>query len=157
MILSNDVRFSFNPYRNFQKTPSKLLHSCDIITVNTLVCGGSAMSQLDHDIRAADAMGISYGYYIARSYNPDAAMADPSPTSQKRRRTRRYTDEQLFLLWQEGKTDEQIGQAVGVSRQFIQRWRDQLELPSTSKFRVNTQKYRLTTLRDGTYIVIISD
>ena len=114
------------------------------------------MSQLDLDIRAADAMGISYGKYIALNYDPDAAVAIPS-TTKKRRRKRRYTDEQLFLLWQEGKTDEQIGQAVGVSRQFIQRWRDQLELPSTSKFCINTQKYRLTTLRDGTYIVIISE
>lgn len=114
------------------------------------------MSKLDDDIRAADALGISYGYYIARSYDPYAAMADPE-TQVKRRRTRRYTDEQLFRLWQEGYTDEQIGQAVGVSRQFIQRWRDQLELPSTSKFRVNTQKYRLATLQDGTYIVIISN
>lgn len=115
------------------------------------------MSKLDEDIRAADALGISYGYYIAMSYDPYAAMATPDPTSSKKRRTRRYTDEQLFRLWQEGYTDEQIGQAVGVSRQYIQRWRDQLELPSTSKFRVNTQKYRLTTLRDGTYIVIISE
>ena len=115
------------------------------------------MSQLDHDIRAADELGISYGYYIAQSYDPYAAMAAPAPTSHKRRRARRYTDEHLFALWQEGKTDEQIGQAVGVSRQFIQRWRDQLELPSTSKFRVNTKKYRLTTLRDGSYIVIISN
>lgn len=115
------------------------------------------MSKLDEDIRAANAIGISYGYYIAATYDPNAAMVITTPQNRKRRRKRRYTDEQLFQLWQEGKTDEQIGQAVGVSRQYIQRWRDQLELPSTSKFRVNTQKYRLTTLRDGTYIVIISD
>lgn len=115
------------------------------------------MSRLDDDIRAADAMGISYGYYIALSYDPYAAMATPDTASHKRRHQRRYTDEQLFQLWQEGYTDEQIGQVVGVSRQFIQRWRDQLELPSTSKFRVNTQKYRLTTLRDGTYIVVTSE
>ena len=114
------------------------------------------MSKLDEDIRAADALGISYGYYIALFYDPYAAMADPEPKV-KRRRTRRYTDEQLFRLWQEGYTDEQIGQAVGVSRQFIQRWRDQLELPSTSKYRIDTKKYRLTTLRDGTYIVLISE
>ena len=80
-----------------------------------------------------------------------------SDTKTKKRRKRRYTDEQLFLLWQEGYTDEQIGHAVGVSRQYIQRWRDQLELPSTSKFCVNTQKYRLTRLQDGTPIVIISE
>lgn len=113
------------------------------------------MSQLDRDIRAADAMGISYGYYIALSYDPYAAMTAPSVKT-KRYGPKRYTDEQLFRLWQERYTDEQIGQAAGVSRQYIQRWRDQLELPSTSKFCVNTQKY-LTTMRDGTYIVIISE
>lgn len=115
------------------------------------------MSKLDEDIRAADALGISYGYYIALSYDPYAAMANTDPTSHKRRRKCRYTDEQIFLLWQEGKTDEQIGQAVGVSRQLIQRWRDQLELPSTSKYQIDTKKYRLTTMRDGTPIVIISE
>lgn len=115
------------------------------------------MSQLDEDIRAADAIGLSYGYYIALVYEPGKkAMADPSVKA-RRYGPNRYTDEQMFLLWQERYTDEQIGAAVGVSRQYIQRWRDQLELPSTSKFCVNTQKYRLTTLRDGTCIVIISE
>ena len=116
------------------------------------------MDQLDRDARAAKELGFpSYGYYIASKYDPyAAAMATPEPTK-KRRRKRRYTDEQLFRLWQEGYTDEQIGHAVGVSRQFIQRWRDQLELPSTSKFLVDTKKYRLTTMRDGTYIVLISE
>lgn len=114
------------------------------------------MSRLDDNIKAANEMGLSYGYYKAQTYNPAAPMATPIAVK-KRQRKRRYTDEQLFRLWQEGHTDEQIGQAVGVSRQFIQRWRDQLELPSTSKFCINTQKYRLTTLRDGTYIVIISE
>lgn len=115
------------------------------------------MSQLDEDIRAADAMGLSYGYYYALVYPPtEKAMANP-PVKTKKYGPNRYTDKQLFRLWQEGYTDEQIGAAAGVSRQYIQRWRDQLELPSTSKFRVNTQKYRLTTMQDGTYIVIISE
>ena len=115
------------------------------------------MSRLDDDIRAADAIGLSYGYYTALVNPPTKkAVADPL-IKQKRYGPNRYTDEQLFRLWQEGYTDEQIGAAAGVSRQYIQRWRDQLELPSTSKFRVNTQKYRLTTMRDGTYIVIISE
>lgn len=114
------------------------------------------MSRLDDDIRAADAMGISYGNYIALFYDPDAAMAGPIISS-RRYGPNRYTEEQIFRLWQEGYTDEQIGRAVGVSRQFIQRWRDQLELPSTTKFRVNTKKYRLTTMRDGTPVVIISE
>lgn len=114
------------------------------------------MSKLDEDIRAADAMGISYGNYIALSYNPYAAKPTTDATIRKPRR-RTYSDEQLFQLWQDGYTDEQIGKTIGVSRQLIQRWRDQLELPSTSKFRIDTQKYRLTTLRDGTYIVEISE
>lgn len=114
------------------------------------------MSKLDEDIRAADAMGISYGYYIASSYDPYATMATTDTTT-KRQRRRTYSDEQLFRLWRDGYTDEQIGKTVGVSRQLIQRWRDQLELPSTSKFHIDTQKYRLTTLRDGTYIVEISE
>ena len=114
------------------------------------------MNRLDEDIRAADAMGISYGKYIALSYDPDAAMAGTSIFT-KRYGPNRYTEEQIFRLWQERYTDEQIGHAVGVSRQYIQRWRDQLELPSTSKFCVNTQKYRLTTLQDGTYIVITDE
>ena len=116
------------------------------------------MDQLDRDAIAAKELGFpSYGYYIASRYDPHAAAASPKKTTPKRSHKRRYTDEQLFLLWQEGYTDEQIGRAVGVSRQFIQRWRDQLELPSTSKFRVDTKKYRLTTMRDGTYIVLISE
>ena len=115
------------------------------------------MSRLDEDIRAADAVGLSYGYYIALIYYPaKKAMADSS-VKPKRYGPNKLTDEHLFRLWQEGYTDEQIGAAAGVSRQYIQRWRDQLELPSTSKFRVTTQKYRLTTLQDGTYIVIISE
>ena len=115
------------------------------------------MSRLDEDIRAADAIGLSYGYYIALVYEPaKKAMAAPH-INPKRYGPNRLTDEQLFRLWQEGYTDDQIGAAAGVSRQYIQRWRDQLELPSTTKFRVNTKKYRLTTMQDGTYVVIISN
>lgn len=115
------------------------------------------MSRLDEYIRAADALGLSYGYYTALIYEPVKKAVAASPVKIKRYGPYKYTDEQLFRLWQEGYTDEQIGKAAGVSRQYIQRWRDQLELPSTSKFRVNTQKYRLTTMRGGTYIVIISE
>lgn len=115
------------------------------------------MDQIERDVRAAKELGFpSYGYYIASKYDPFVPMGSPKP-SRKRRRNRRYTDEQLFLLWQEGKSDSEIGAAVGVSRQFIQQWRDQLELPSTYQSIVNTQKYRLTRLPDGTYIVILND
>lgn len=114
------------------------------------------MSKLYQDIRAADALGISYGYYIARTYNPTALMAPP--TKKKRKfPERRFTDEQAFALWQAHRSDTEIGAIVGVSRQTIQKWRDVLELPSTAKTIVNTQKYRLCKLRDGTYIVVHSD
>lgn len=114
------------------------------------------MSNLDQAIRAADALGISYGYFIARTYNPSAIAA---PATKKKRKTpeRRFTDEQAFILWQAGKSDSEIGAIVGVSRQTIQKWRDVLELPSTSKGIVNTQKYRLCKLRDGTYIALNND
>lgn len=114
------------------------------------------MSKLDQDIRAADALGISYGYYIARTYNPSALMAPPSKKKRKFPE-RRFTDEQAFALWQAHKSDTEIGAIVGVSRQTIQKWRDVLELPSTAKMIVNTQKYRLCKLRDGTYIAVHND
>ena len=114
------------------------------------------MNQLDQDIRAAIALGISYGYYKARTYNPTAHMAPPT---RKKRKTpgRRFTDEQAFALWQAGKSDTEIGAIVGVSRQTIQKWRDVLELPSTAKTPVETQKYRLCKTGDGMYIVVHND
>lgn len=113
------------------------------------------MSQLDLDIRAADAKGISYGYYIASKYDHTVPMATPKKVT--RRRPRKFTDAQAFYLWQQKMTDSEIGAAVGVSRAYIQRWRDQLELPSTAKNRVNTKKYRLAALQDGTTIIIRED
>ena len=60
------------------------------------------MSQLDRDIRAADAMGLSYGYYIAQFYNPvQKAMAAPT-RKPKLYGPNRYTDEQLFRLCRKG-------------------------------------------------------
>ena len=114
------------------------------------------MSQLDQDIRAAIALGISYGRYKARTYDPSVLMVPPA---KKKRKCpdRRFTDEQAFALWQAGKSDTEIGSIVGVSRQTINKWRDVLELPSTTKKIVNTQKYRLCKLKDGTYIVVHTD
>lgn len=93
----------------------------------------------------------------SRQASPRSPPAPSRKRKRKRNRKRRYTDEQLFTLWQEGKTDEQIGQAVGVSRQYIQRWRDQMHLPSTSKSGINTQKYRLARLQDGTSVAVRND
>lgn len=115
---------------------------------------------IDDKARKARELGFSsYGKYVASMYDPTKPTPSKNqyPKIKKSKRKRGYTDEQVFLLWQEGKTDLEIAQAVGVSRQCIQSWRDRLELPSTSKFVVNTQKYRLKTLRDGTYIVVQND
>ena len=117
------------------------------------------MSQLDEDIRTAAELGFqSYGKYIAWKYENGCVMAAP-PRKKKHNNyhERRFTDPEAFGLWQSYTTDAEIGKTLGVSRAYIQRWRDQLELPSTSKSCVNTQKYRLSTLKDGTYIVIISE
>ena len=116
------------------------------------------MSNLDADIRAANELGLSYGYYMASKYDPSVLRASPTIHQKKKRHhERRYTDQQLFQLWQEGKNDIEIGKAVGVSRQLIQRWRDQMELPTTFNSTIDTQKYRLATLQDGTPIVIQTD
>lgn len=117
------------------------------------------MSQLDEDIRAAAELGFSsYGKYIAWKYENRCAMVVPPRKKRHNNyRPRRFTDPEAFTLWQSYMTDAEIGKTLGVSRAYIQRWRDQLELPSTSILCINTQKYRLATLRDGTYIVIISE
>ena len=111
------------------------------------------MNQLDMDARKAREMGLTYGQYKALTYDPSATMAPPQ-IPKRRKRDRKFTDAQAFILWQASMTDAEIGKALGVSRAYIQRWRDQLELPSTSKTNINTKKYRLAALQDGTSIVI---
>lgn len=68
--------------------------------------------------------------------------------------TRRFTDSEAFELWQHGYTDAQIAEILGVSRQRIQTWRDDIELPSTAKHNIDTKKYRLAYMPDGTCYVI---
>lgn len=117
------------------------------------------MSQLDEDIRATAELGFpSYGKYIAWKYENRGTMAVP-PKVKKRNslRPRKFTDHEAFILWQSYMTDAEIGSALGVSRAYIQRWRDQLELPPTSKNRIDTKKYRLTQLQDGNYAAVSSE
>ena len=115
------------------------------------------MDQIEKDVIAAEALNLSYGYYKALSYNPGWA----TPTNKKRKRNphrpRKFTDQEAFTLWQARMTDAEIGSALGVSRAYIQRWRDQLELPSTSKIRIDTKKYRLAKMGDGTCFVMKDD
>lgn len=116
------------------------------------------MSQLDEDIRATAKLGFpSYGKYIAWKYENSLTSVAPPKKKRGNHRPRKFTDPQAFDLWQSYMTDEEIASTLGVSRAYIQRWRDQLELPSTSKTCIDTKKYRLSTIRDGTYVVLISE
>lgn len=108
------------------------------------------------DERAARAMGLSYGRYKALSYNPAQSTATPK-NRRSRAKTKRYKDEDAFRLWQRGMTDAEIATACGVSRALIQKWRDTLELPSSNRSAVDTKKYRLAQLQDGTYIVLLDE
>lgn len=111
---------------------------------------------LEADVRAAKELGMTYGKYKAMTYNSPGIIT-PKKTRKRPQRTKKYTDEAVFLLWQSGKTDAEIGAAVGVSRAIIQRWRDVLELPSTTTHYVETQKYHLEKNPDGTYVAIKED
>lgn len=114
------------------------------------------MDQIEKDVIAAMGLGLSYGRYKALLYEPGRV----SPTIKKKRtshHTRKFTDQQAFSLWQAYMTDAEIGSTLGVSRAYIQRWRDHLELPSTAKTRIETKKYRLASLQDGTTIVLIDN
>lgn len=113
------------------------------------------MDQIEKDVIAAMKLNLSYGYYKALTYSPD--REPPATTTRHSQRPRKFTDQQAFSLWQAHMTDAEIGSALGVSRAYIQRWRDHLELPSTSKTRINTKKYRLAALQDGTSVVITSE
>lgn len=114
------------------------------------------MSRLDDDIRAANALGISYGKYKALTYDPNQTMAPPK-RRKRRGPARRFTDPQAFALWQAGMNDTDIAKALGVSQQTITNWRTTLELPLLSKNLADTTKYRLAQMPDGTYIAVHID
>ena len=116
------------------------------------------MDRIVQYVIAAEALGLSYGKYVASLY--DSSRAAPSVDIRKRRHSsRKFDEQQAFSLWQQYMTDLEIAKALGVSRGYIQEWRSQLALPSTStaKKPINTKKYRLTFLRDGTPIILRED
>lgn len=119
-----------------------------------LPLGGMIMT-LDDEARIARAMGLSYGRYKAMQYNKPTAA--PRKITRPRAQKRRYTDEDAFRLWQEGKNDCEIGAILGVSRQIIQRWRDTMELPSTNKQPVDTKNYHLVRTSETEMFVIYGD
>ena len=68
------------------------------------------MSDLSKNARAAAAMGLSYGKYKALTYNPDQERKSQSKSRRKPQKGKRYSEQEAFNLWQEGKTDEEIFQ-----------------------------------------------
>lgn len=120
------------------------------------------MDKLSEENAVARAMGLSYGKYKAQQWlnnqnSPPQAKHHQKPPQKPQKRTRKCKDPEAFKLWQEGKTDAEIAKHFGVSRTIIQRWRDILELPSTTKEKVDTKKYRLEKTPDGEYYTIKID
>lgn len=113
------------------------------------------MATLVQDNAMARSMGLTYGKYKALIHEKerDSAPPPPKPTEKVVKSRRRYTDEQAFTLWQEGKNDCEIAAVLGVSRQIIQRWRDTMELPSTAKGDIDTGKYRLVKTAKGMFVI----
>ena len=109
---------------------------------------------LADDEREARAKGLSYGQW--RLLQPEQQSPEPIPAP-KKRKTTKYTDELLFDLWQQGKTDAEIGAIVGVSRAMIQKWRSNMELPSTSQKDVDPWEYSLVVTEYGVYAVTEDD
>lgn len=115
------------------------------------------MDQIDKDVRAAKKLNLSYGYYKALSYDPTGTT--PTILKQKKKpmpqpNPRKYTDQEAFALWQAYYSDSEIAKVFGASRASVQRWRAQLELPATAKNKIDTKKYRLSQMEDGTCIVM---
>jgi len=111
------------------------------------------MASLAEINKIARSMGLTYGKYEAMLYEQNRGKEPQPPPVQTRRSRRRYTDEQAFALWQEGKNDCEIGIVLGVSRQIIQRWRDTMELPSTAKDEIDTSKYHLEKTGAGVFVI----
>ena len=82
----------------------------------------------------------------------DAYNEGPMKCPQKSNR-RSFTDEQAFALWQQGKSDSEIGRELGVSRQMINKWRDTMDLPSINKENVDTSHYRLVHNEYGNFVM----
>ena len=111
---------------------------------------------LSEDARAARAMGLTYGKYKALMYTPTACpqKEEKPPKAPQNQKKKKYSDQQLFDLWQQGKTDAEIAASVGVSRAMITKWRDIMDIPSSHKDR---EKYRLIDTEYGLYAVLEDD
>ncbi len=118
--------------------------------------GGETVGTLADDNKIAKSMGLSYGKYKALIREGERRISAP-PCEQSKESKRQYTDEQAFALWKAGKNDCEIGKALGVSRQAIQKWRDTMELPSNFKSDIDTENYRLIKTPNGMFVIYGED
>lgn len=119
----------------------------------------------------ADVLGISIDEYVGHQVYAPLPAEDPhdedpctyiteavrTTTDKRKLKKRSYSEERAFHLWQAGHTDAEIASDVGVSRAAIQKWRDVLELPSTTRKNIDTKKYHLARMPDGEYVVLKDD
>lgn len=119
---------------------------------------GFMATTLSEDNAIARSMGLTYGVYKAKLYAKGISLESPESAKKKEKKSnRRFTDAEAFSLWQAGKNDCEIGAALGVSRQIIQRWRDTMELPSTAKYDIDTKKYQMIKTPVGMFVICIDD
>lgn len=116
------------------------------------------MSNIHDDVKEAERLGISYGKYkaLTRARQPpqaDEARKQEAGERAGKRRRKKWDDRQAFKLWQERKSDAEIGRILGVSRALIQRWRDVMELPSPFQQEVDTGQYRLVETKEGMFAI----
>lgn len=117
------------------------------------------MNNLDEDAKKAMELGMTYGkYMLMKGANHDlSAKSDNTSRSLKRKRRHtdcKYTDAQLFALWQARMTDAEIAEAANISRATVQRWRDAMELPSAFVDKnIDVKKYRMVQTPYGGYVV----
>lgn len=111
------------------------------------------------ELAEAKKMGLSYGKYKALMYITNKAAPPKAAGLRKtdRRKQKKYSDHAAFRLWQQGKLDAEIAAELGVCRSLVQKWRETLELPSTARKAVDTKKYRLCKMEDGTFFAIFED
>ena len=108
---------------------------------------------LEEEVKAAAAMGLSYGKYRALMDTAENTANKKDPIPARKKRKKRYADDKIFKLWQQGKTDAEIAAILGSSRSMIQKWRDNMEIPSVSTKGICREKYRLVETEYGLYVL----
>jgi hypothetical protein len=114
------------------------------------------MDELEKDVLAAKAAGMSYGRWRAMQ-----GFSGPCTGKNERKRKKgaqpKFTTEEAFLLWKAGNRDSQIARYLGVSRQSIQKWRGLLELPSNARSETRTERFALVKINGEFYAVRSED